>query len=107
MILAVVFLAAIALGAGPGIWLVNRPQVVTLPGGLSLPLLYAWGLLWYAVEAACVVLAYVLVWRSSGDDLWRSSGDDAVWRSSGDDAVWRSSGDDAVWRSSGDDGERT
>ncbi len=90
MILAVVFLAAIALGAGPGIWLVNRPQVVTLPGGLSLPLLYAWGLLWYAVEAACVVLAYVLVWRSSGDD-----------------PVWRSSGDDAVWRSSGDDGERT
>lgn len=61
-ILAAVFAVAVTLGAGPGIALVNRPGSIPI-AGVKLPYLYAWGVLWYLVEAACVVLAYLWVWR--------------------------------------------
>ncbi len=47
------------MGTGPGVWLVNRPTQV-----LGIPLLYAWAILWYLVEAGVVIAAYFLVWRS-------------------------------------------
>lgn len=66
--LVAVFLVALVLGAGPGIWLVNSPEQVSLGAGFRLPRIYAWGLLWYLVEATCVLLAYFLVWRSPDEE---------------------------------------
>jgi hypothetical protein len=65
--ISVAFLAALFMGAGPGLALANRPESVPIGFGLALPALYAWGILWYLVEAACVVLAYVFVWRDPSD----------------------------------------
>lgn len=45
------------LGPGPGMLLINQPRAF-----LGIPQLYAWGLLWYAVEVLIVVAAYVWVW---------------------------------------------
>ena len=67
-ILVVVFVLALIMGPGPGLLLVNRAEQLSLLGGFKLPYLYAWGLLWYGVEAACVVLAYFFVWREPGED---------------------------------------
>ena len=46
------------MGVGPGVLLVNRPVVF-----LGLPLLYVWGLFWYAVHIVIVVTAYLYLWR--------------------------------------------
>jgi len=48
------------LGVGPGVLLVNRPETI-----LGIPLLYAWGLLWYFVQVGIAVVAYVYLWRTS------------------------------------------
>ena len=56
-ILAVVFAIALLMGPGPGILLVNSPRPV-----LGFPAIYLWGLVWYVVEVAVVVLAYLFVW---------------------------------------------
>ena len=67
-ILAVVFLLALILGAGPGILLVNGGGTVHVFGDLELPSLYAWGILWYLVEAVCIILASVHVWREPDEE---------------------------------------
>jgi membrane protein implicated in regulation of membrane protease activity len=56
-ILATVFVVALLMGPGPGMLLVNRPGEI-----LGVPQLYAWGLIWYAVEVVVVLLAYMLIW---------------------------------------------
>lgn len=66
-ILAAVFFLALFMGAGPGVLLVNQPKTVSVCG-LSLPYIYAWGLFWYFVEATCIVLAFVFVWRQEQDE---------------------------------------
>lgn len=50
------------LGPGPGMLLINQPRAF-----LGIPQLYAWGLLWYAVEVLIVVAAYVWVWPRESD----------------------------------------
>ncbi|MCZ6795286.1 MAG: hypothetical protein O7J95_16900 [Planctomycetota bacterium] len=65
---AAVFLTALFLGAGPGILLVNRPEMVAVTRELRLPYLYAWGILWYVVEALCVVFACLYFWRDPDED---------------------------------------
>ena len=64
-VLAAVFALAMVMGPGPGLLLVNQPEQLSLFGILEIPYLYAWGLLWYGVEAGCVLLAYFFVWRES------------------------------------------
>ena len=64
--LAIIFAIAITVGAGPGVLLVNEPRTIDLLG-LRVPWLYAWAVFWYGVEATCVVLAYLLVWRDPAD----------------------------------------
>ena len=56
--LPALFLLALFMGAGPGVYLIND-------GGtcFGMPTIYAWGLLWYGVEAICVVLAFLYLWR--------------------------------------------
>ncbi len=58
-ILTVVFILALLMGPGPGVGLVNSPEPI-----FGYPRIYVWGLLWYVVEVAVVVLAYLFVWPS-------------------------------------------
>jgi len=56
-ILTVIFAIALLMGPGPGLVLANRPTSV-----FGIPSLYFWGLLWYGVEVAVVVIAFFFVW---------------------------------------------
>lgn len=60
--LLAVFLFALLMGAGPGLYLVNG---YAREGGtiLGMPALYAWAVGWCAIEAAVVLAAYLLIWR--------------------------------------------
>ena len=51
------------LGTGPGVVLVNRPETV---GGI--PLVYAWGILWYVVLVVIAIVAYRWLWNSESDE---------------------------------------
>jgi hypothetical protein len=66
---AAVFIVAMVMGSGPGLYLVN-PDLADPEARftvLGLPTIYAWGLLWYAVQLAAVLLAYFKVW-TGGDE---------------------------------------
>ncbi|MFI4875726.1 MAG: hypothetical protein ACIALR_10330 [Blastopirellula sp. JB062] len=54
---------ALFMGVGPGVLLANRPVMV-----LGLPLLYAWGIVWYFVLSAVAIVCYVWVWRDDPED---------------------------------------
>jgi hypothetical protein len=61
-VLAVVFLAALVLGPGPGSMLVDgsvdKPNLM-----FGVPVLYLWVVFWYLVMAGCVVVAAKKLWR--------------------------------------------
>lgn len=61
-ILGALFLGALLLGAGPGIFLINDYAAA---GGtiLGMPALYTWAVGWCVVEAVIVLIAYLKVWR--------------------------------------------
>ena len=61
-ILTGVFAAAMLMGAGPGIVLVNQPTM-----WLGLPRLYTWGIFWCAIEIGVVVVAYCFVWKTADE----------------------------------------
>ena len=65
IVLLVTFTVALLLGPGPGHLLINPdpadPEARRFVFGL--PILYAWALLWFAVQAACIVVAYFTLWR--------------------------------------------
>ena len=61
--LAALFVFALIMGPGPGMLLINQPRSF-----LGLPQLYAWGLLWYAVEVGIVTAAYLFVWSPASHD---------------------------------------
>ncbi|MFW6124550.1 MAG: hypothetical protein ACOC46_00260 [Pirellulales bacterium] len=58
VVLAGLFALTMIMGTGPGVALVNRPVIV-----LGLPLVYVWGVAWYAVQVAVIAMAYWTVWR--------------------------------------------
>ena len=62
-ILLAVFLFALFMGAGPGLYLVND---YAAGGGtlLGMPALYAWAVGWCAVESGVIIAAYLTVWKS-------------------------------------------
>ena len=62
--LSIVFLAAMALGAGPGILVANQPLT-----WFGLPRLYVWGVFWCGVEVAVVLIAYFFVWQADDPDV--------------------------------------
>ena len=57
-IIAAVFALAMIMGTGPGVMLVNNPE----KQWFNLPVIYVWGLCWYAVQLVCVVTVYAKVW---------------------------------------------
>lgn len=61
-ILGTIFVFALLMGPGPGLYLVNgwAAEGSTLFG---LPLLYVWALFWCGVEAAVVIVAFRKLWR--------------------------------------------
>lgn len=67
ILLVVIFMTAMVMGPGPGLRLVNPdPQdpnaVYTFMG---LPIIYAWGLLWYAVQLGVLFIAYFTIWNEA------------------------------------------
>jgi len=69
--LAIVFVVALLMGPGPGVELVNPDPGAPGPPPtfLGLPIVYAWGLLWFAVQVGVLVVAYLKVWsREEADD---------------------------------------
>ena len=69
VVLTVVFFAALFMGAGPGLRLVNPnpddPNATFVIFGL--PIIYVWGVFWYGVQAAVVITAYFTVWAKKND----------------------------------------
>ena len=66
VVLGLIFLFALVMGAGPGIYLVNPDPAdpaarLTILGGV--PVIYAWVLLWCIVEAAVAIIAYFYLWK--------------------------------------------
>ena len=69
LVLFLVFALAMVMGPGPGLHLVN-PEPATTGEGLlflGLPVIYAWGLFWYGVQAAVVLTACLTIWKPSED----------------------------------------
>lgn len=64
-LLLVIFSIALLLGPGPGHLLINPdpadPEARRFVFGL--PIVYAWALFWFAIQAACIVVAYFTLWR--------------------------------------------
>jgi len=73
--LTVAFLLATLMGAGPGVYLINPDPAD--PGSRFLlagvPIVYAWGLFWYAVQLGVVLVAYFCLWTR--DDTKRNGFD--------------------------------
>ena len=64
--LGALFLFALIMGPGPGLYLIND---YAANGGtlLGAPALYTWAVFWFAVEAAIVVTAYRTIWRDEAE----------------------------------------
>jgi hypothetical protein len=70
LILSAVFVLALIMGPGPGLYLVNPdpadPDAVRTLG--TIPVLYLWALLWFGVQTAVVLTAYFTLWRDDDAD---------------------------------------
>ena len=69
MILFLLFVLAMLMGPGPGLRLVNPEPPATGEAllFLGLPVIYAWGLFWYGVQAAVVITASVTLWQANDE----------------------------------------
>ena len=69
LMLFAVFALAMVMGPGPGLRLVNPEPAAAREGlrFLGLPVIYAWGLFWYGVQAAVVLTACLTIWKPSED----------------------------------------
>ena len=61
--LSAVFLFALLMGPGPGVYLVNPDSGDAGVTFLGAPVLYAWAVFWFMVQAAVIVVAYFTVWK--------------------------------------------
>ena len=81
-LLIFLFLLAVFMGAGPGLHLINPDPDVSEIGAsrsdtappsatftaFGLPVIYVWGLFWYAVQFGVILYAYLHLWRGDDDD---------------------------------------
>ncbi|MDZ4702029.1 MAG: hypothetical protein SH809_20125 [Rhodothermales bacterium] len=65
LVLTVAMVIAMLMGPGPGLRLVNPdisdPDAVYVVAGM--PIVYVWGVCWFAVQVAIVLVAYLKIWR--------------------------------------------
>lgn len=69
------FLVAMIMGPGPGLRLVN-PDIDNPDARftiLGLPIIYVWGLFWYAVQLAILLVAYFTLWNEPEQDPERAA----------------------------------
>ncbi|MBC8877140.1 MAG: hypothetical protein H8E44_47535 [Planctomycetes bacterium] len=70
VVLSVIFALAIVMGGGPGMYLVNPdaddPDATFT--FLSMPVIYAWIVFWFLVQAGVVLVAYYRLWDSTPTD---------------------------------------
>ncbi|MCH2582370.1 MAG: DUF3311 domain-containing protein, partial [Planctomycetes bacterium] len=62
--LALLLLFSMIMGRGPGVYL-GKPDPDhdgPAPTLLGLPIVYAWAVLWFGVQAAVLVTAYLTIW---------------------------------------------
>jgi len=66
ILLSAIFLFALIMGPGPGLSLIND---YAAKGGtvLGIPILYAWAVFWFAVEAGVVAIAYRKLWKDDAE----------------------------------------
>ena len=60
-----VFVLAMIMGPGPGLRLVN-PDAADPSATftfLGIPTIYAWGLFWYFIQLAAIIVAYKRLWK--------------------------------------------
>jgi hypothetical protein len=68
-ILASIFLFALVMGPGLGLYLVNpSPDNSSTTTFLGMPVLFAWASFWFFVQAGVVLVAYRKLW-TNGNDL--------------------------------------
>ncbi|HCK10691.1 MAG: hypothetical protein CME21_10110 [Gemmatimonadetes bacterium] len=64
-VVAGLFIAAMIMGPGPGLRLINPdpsdPDAVYT--FLGIPTVYAWGLFWYLIQLVAILVAYRRLWR--------------------------------------------
>ena len=67
ILLISIFSLALLMGPGPGNLLINPdpadPEARRFIFGM--PIVYAWALLWFGVQASCVVIAYFFLWNDT------------------------------------------
>ena len=68
--LALIFIFAMIMGPGPGVYLVNpgADHQGPAPPLLGLPIVYAWAVIWFGVQAAVLVTAYFTLWSRSEEE---------------------------------------
>ena len=67
MVLSVVFLLAMVMGCGPGLYLINpdpaEPNATFTVGGM--PVVYVWAVFWFGVQAGAILVAYFFLWEGA------------------------------------------
>ena len=68
-LLIFLYLLAVFMGAGPGLYLINPDiaEPTATSTALGLPVIYLWGLAWYAVQFGVILYAYLHLWREDDD----------------------------------------
>ena len=67
-ILAAIFVFAAIMGPGPGLYLVNPSPGDSSPATfLGMPILFAWAVFWFFVQAGVVLVAYCKLWTNQDE----------------------------------------
>lgn len=68
ILLSGLFGLAMIMGPGPGLHLVNpRPEAAQSATVFGLPVLYAWGIGWFSVQAGVLCVAAIRLWSRAED----------------------------------------
>ena len=70
IVLTLVFILAMVMGPGPGVYLIDPgpEHEGPAPTLIGLPIVYAWAVLWFGVQAAVLVTAYLTVWQGKEEE---------------------------------------
>ena len=67
-ILASIFLFALVMGPGPGLYLVNpSPDNPSSATFLGMPVLFAWASFWFFIQAGVILVSYRKLWTKQNE----------------------------------------